>query len=221
MVTEPCPRLFVLDTNVLLHDPTALFRFEEHDLYVPMVVLEELDATKKGASELARNARQVSRFLDELIGDADRRAIEQGLPLPQPTSARNGDLPGEPMTPPGSPGSRGGRLFLQTEQLSVDLPAPVPGNKPDHIILAVAIALGPLRPERTVILVSKDINLRIKARVLGVPAEDYYSDRVIDDARLLYAGTHELPPISGRVMARTCAAGRSMAVPSMKCTGRR
>lgn len=191
MVTEPCPRLFVLDTNVLLHDPTALFRFEEHDLYVPMVVLEELDAAKKGASELARNARQVSRFLDELIGDADRRAIEQGLPLPQPTNARNGDLPGGPMTPPGP---RGGRLFLQTEQLSVDLPAPVPGNKPDHIILAVAIALGPLRPERTIILVSKDINLRIKARVLGVPAEDYYSDRVIDDARLLYAGTHELPP---------------------------
>ena len=218
MVTESCPRLFVLDTNVLLHDPTALFRFEEHDLYVPMVVLEELDAAKKGASELARNARQVSRFLDELIGDADRRAIEQGLPLPQPTSARNGDLSGGPMTPLEP---RGGRLFLQTEQLSVDLPAPVPGNKPDHIILAVAIALGPLRPERTVILVSKDINLRIKARVLGVPAEDYYSDRVIDDARLLYAGTHELPPISGRVMARTCAAGRSTAVPSMKCGGRR
>lgn len=185
MVTEPCPRLFVLDTNVLLHDPTALFRFEEHDLYVPMVVLEELDAAKKGASELARNARQVSRFLDELIGDADRGAIEEGLPLPQPTSGRNGDFPAGPP---------GGRLFLQTEQLSADLPTPVPGNKPDHIILATAIALGPLRPERTVILVSKDINLRIKARVLGVPAEDYYSDQVIDDARLLYAGTHELPP---------------------------
>jgi PhoH-like ATPase len=179
-------RLFVLDTNVLLHDPTALFRFQEHDLYVPMVVLEELDAAKKGASELARNARQVSRFLDELIGDADRAAIERGLPLPAPSGGRNGELPEGP--------PRGGRLFLQTEQLSQDLPSPLPGNKPDHIILAAAIALRPLHPGDTVTLVSKDINLRIKARVLGVPAEDYFSDRVIDDARLLYAGTHELPP---------------------------
>ncbi len=177
--------MFVLDTNVLLHDPTALFRFEEHDVYVAMVVLEELDAAKKGASELARNARQVSRFLDELIGHADRRSIEQGLPLPAPQSGQNGEVPEGP--------PRGGRLFLQTEKLSEVLPVPLPGNKPDHIILAVAIALRPLYPERTVILVSKDINLRIKARVLGIPAEDYYSDRVIDDARLLYPGTHELP----------------------------
>ena len=60
-------RLFILDTNVLMHDPTALFRFQEHDVYLPMVVLEEMDAGKKGVSEVARNVRQVSRFLDELM----------------------------------------------------------------------------------------------------------------------------------------------------------
>ena len=80
-------RLYVLDTNVLMHDPTALFRFAEHDIFLPMAVMEELDAAKKGVSEVARNARQVSRFLDELIGDADHARIESGLALPAPGEA--------------------------------------------------------------------------------------------------------------------------------------
>src|ERR1700682_2327909 len=75
-------RLFVLDTNVLMHDPTAIFRFEEHDIYLPMVVLEELDANKKGLSEASRNARQVSRFLDDMIRGATKARIDRGLPLP-------------------------------------------------------------------------------------------------------------------------------------------
>ena len=66
----PGRHLFVLDTNVLMHDPSAIFRFHEHDIFVPMVVLEELDAAKKGLSEVARNARHVSRLLDSLIGEA-------------------------------------------------------------------------------------------------------------------------------------------------------
>src|ERR1051325_9858751 len=74
-------KLFVLDTNVLMHDPTSLFRFEEHDVFLPMVVLEELDDHKKGMSEVARNARQVSRTLDALVGGNDDDAIEQGIPL--------------------------------------------------------------------------------------------------------------------------------------------
>ena len=77
-------RLFVLDTNVLMHDPTAIFRFQEHDVYLPMVVLEELDANKKGLSEASRNVRQVSRFLDDLMRDATRDEIDVGLPLPSP-----------------------------------------------------------------------------------------------------------------------------------------
>src|SRR5690349_24612348 len=74
-------RLFVLDTNVLMHDPTAIFRFQEHDVYLPMVVLEELDSNKKGLSEASRNVRQVSRFLDDLMRDATKEEIDAGLPL--------------------------------------------------------------------------------------------------------------------------------------------
>src|SRR3954469_1794031 len=75
-------RIFVLDTNVLMHDPTAIFRFDEHDIFIPMIVLEELDAGKKGVSEAARNVRQVSRFLDELMEGADKARIDKGLELP-------------------------------------------------------------------------------------------------------------------------------------------
>ena len=77
-------RIYVLDTNVLMHDPTALFRFEEHDVFLPMTVLEELDAAKKGTSEVSRNARQVSRFINELIESGNGKHIEQGLELRLP-----------------------------------------------------------------------------------------------------------------------------------------
>src|SRR5271169_2188433 len=102
-------KIFVLDTNVLMHDPSALFRFEEHDLFIPMVVLEELDAAKKGTSEVSRNARQVSRFLDELMRDKDHAQIEKGIALPAPQSAKgaaNGNGNGGTHTAPAS-----GRLF--------------------------------------------------------------------------------------------------------------
>ena len=174
-------RLFVLDTNVLLHDPSCLFRFAEHDLFIPMMVLEELDAAKKGVSEVARNARQVSRTLDDLIGPADREAIEAGLALPSPIN-----------TTGAHPAS--GKLFLQTSPLTNAMPAGLPGNTPDNSILGTALALRAAQPKRDVTLVSKDINLRIKARVVGVTAEDYYNDKVLDDINLLYTGTRELPP---------------------------
>src|SRR5512138_767292 len=75
-------RIFVLDTNVLMHDPTAIFRFDEHDIFIPMVVLEELDAGKKGLSEAARNVRQVSRFMDEMIGNVSKAQIDRGIAIP-------------------------------------------------------------------------------------------------------------------------------------------
>src|SRR3954468_23063311 len=75
-------RIFVLDTNVLMHDPTAIFRFDEHDIFIPMIVLEELDANKKGVSEASRNVRQVSRFLDELMANAGQAEIDKGIALP-------------------------------------------------------------------------------------------------------------------------------------------
>src|SRR5258706_14519529 len=86
-------RLFLLDTNVLMHDPTAIFRFEEHDIYIPMTVLEELDAGKKGLSESARNVRQVSRFLDELMKGASKKQIDRGLALPTAIPINHGKRP--------------------------------------------------------------------------------------------------------------------------------
>jgi PhoH-like ATPase len=172
----PGQHLFVLDTNVLMHDPSAIFRFQEHDIFVPMVVLEELDAAKKGLSEVARNARHVSRLLDSLIGEADQDSILAGLPLP------SGGGNGNP-----------GRVFFQTEDARHALPTSLPGGNPDNSILSVAIALQQARPDTSTVLVSKDINLRIKARVLGIRAEDYLDDMVLDDASLLYNGMTELP----------------------------
>jgi len=173
--------LFVLDTNVLMHDPTSIFRFHEHDIFLPMMVLEELDRGKKGMSEVARNARQTSRFLDELMQGASKGEIDAGLPLPAPVNGRRGE-----------PGHRG-HLFFQTEHLPDLLPETLPGNTPDNNILGTALALQKKFRESEVTLVSKDINLRIKASLLGIRAEDYYNDQVLDDATLLYHGMEALP----------------------------
>ena len=168
-------KLFVLDTNVLMHDPTSLFRFDEHDIFLPMVTLEELDNHKKGMSEVARNARQASRFLDEVVS-AHETDIEAGIPL----TAKGTNL-------------ASGRLFMQTRALDGGLPTSLPTLKADNHILGVALSLQKLYPQRQVILVSKDINMRIKARVIGVPAEDYFNDKVLEDTDLLYTGVQELP----------------------------
>jgi PhoH-like ATPase len=171
-------RLLVLDTNVLMHDPAAIFRFQEHDVFLPMAVLEELDAAKKGLTEVARNVRQVSRFLDGLTCNATQSAIERGLPLATNGMAAN---------------AGSGVLYLQTQNLHFDLPDAMPGNKPDNNILATSLALQNIHPDSTVTLVSKDINLRIKASVLGLHAEDYFNDQVLDDVDLLYTGSDSLP----------------------------
>ncbi len=174
-------RLFVLDTNVLMHDPTSIFRFEEHDVYLPMVVLEELDSHKKGLSESSRNVRQVSRFLDDMMRDATKETIDRGLPLPNGYSGNHGKKPST------------GRLFFQTRPLSDVLPDGVPGHGGDNAILAQTLALQSEQKDARVILVSKDINLRIKAAVLGVHAEDYYSDKTLEDSDVLYNGMSALP----------------------------
>ncbi|WP_020650404.1 PhoH family protein [Solimonas variicoloris] len=180
-------KIFVLDTNVLLHDPSSLYRFEEHDLFIPMVVLEELDAAKKGSSEIARNARQVSRFLDELMHDKNHAQIEKGLPLPGVRGSASSQGRGRG----GEPAS--GKLFFQTRPSEAVLPGLMPGNKPDNSILVNALDLQAKNPNRHVALVSKDINLRIKAAIVGVHTEDYHNDQVLDDLDLLYTGYKELP----------------------------
>ena len=182
-------RLFVLDTNVLMHDPTAIFRFQEHDVYLPMVVLEELDANKKGLSEASRNVRQVSRFLDDLMRDATKDEIDVGLPLPSTHGIGINDDGDDDGDKPGTTG----RLFFQTRQLSSALPDYLPGHGADNAILSQTLALQALHHESRVTLVSKDINLRIKAAVVGVHAEDYYSDKTIEDADVLYTGLAPLP----------------------------
>jgi PhoH-like ATPase len=174
--------LFVLDTNVLMHDPTCIFQFKEHDIFLPMVVLEELDHGKKGMSEVARNVRQATRFLDQLLCNADKSEIDAGLPI-GPVSATGGLI-----SPPS------GRLFFQTQPMDLRLPEALPGSGADNNILGTARALHDCRPDRQVIIVSKDINLRIKAAVLGIPAEDYSNDQVLEDAMLLYTGVERLPP---------------------------
>ncbi len=174
-------KVFVLDTNVLMDDPAAIFRFAEHDIYIPMTVLEELDAAKKGMSDVARNARQASRFLDELVGAADGGPLSAGLPLPDAgTGARAGQ--------------RGrGRLFFQTrihDQPLRELPL---RNLADNVILGAVLGVQQERSEDLVILVSKDINLRIKATILGIAAEDYLSDTAMEDADMLVTGVEALP----------------------------
>lgn len=169
-------RIFVLDTNVLMHDPAAIFRFKEHDIHLPMVVLEELDAAKKGMSEASRNARQASRFLDELMTGSSKAEIDAGLALCSVLPKENGDE------------LSSGRLFFETQLLTGSLPASLPGNLPDNSILATSLTLQQANVDALVTLVSKDINLRIKAAILGVHAEDYYNDRALDDVDLLFRG---------------------------------
>jgi len=175
-------KLFVLDTNVLLHDPMCLFRFEEHDIFLPMIVLEELDGHKKGTTEVARNGRQTSRTLDALAG-AQGADIAKGLKLD--TTGHRG---------------AGGKLFFQTAPLDYSLPTSLPQGKADNQILGVVHALrdlysqdAPGRPKQEVVLVSKDINMRVKARALGLAADDYQNDKTLEDGDLLYAGSLALP----------------------------
>ncbi|TXT41606.1 MAG: PhoH-like ATPase [Comamonadaceae bacterium] len=168
-------KLFVLDTNVLLHDPSCLFRFEEHDVFLPMIVLEELDAHKKGMTEVARNGRQTSRTLDALAGHL-AGDITQGLQL-----NTTGHI------------EASGKLFFQTQLLNYTLPSSLPQGKADNQILGVVESLKQQYAPREVVLVSKDINMRVKARALGLSSEDYQNDKTLEDGDLLYSGAFALP----------------------------
>ena len=173
-------KIFVLDTNVLLHDPMSLFRFDEHDVYLPMITLEELDGHKKGMTEVARNARQVSRDLDALAADMSNR--QQADPSAGIALSKTGHV------------EAGGKLYFQTTGMAINLPTGLPQGKADNQILGVVQALRDLhQAEREVVLVSKDINMRIKARALGLPAEDYFNDKTLEDGDLLYTGVLPLP----------------------------
>ncbi len=158
-------KVFVLDTNVLLHDPRAIFAFEDNDVLIPIVVIEELDKFKKGADEIGRNARQVSRILDDY---RQKGKLSQGVALP-----------------------KGGTLRVELNHQSPEyLPNELIATKADNRILATALNLKK-RDALPVILVTKDTNLRIKADAVGLDAEDFESETITIDE--LYTGEVEFP----------------------------
>ena len=163
---------YVLDTNVLLHDPTAIFRFQEHDIYIPLVVLEELDKHKKGTADIARNARQVTRMLADMLVDG---SMEAGFPLTAPSG-----------------GSATGRLYFRGEddEAADTVLGVLEQDKADNKILACAMGL--LKSGHNTVLVTKDINLRVKAMASDIPAQDYRSDKVLSDEDVLPSGFIEV-----------------------------
>jgi PhoH-like ATPase len=166
-------KMYVLDTNVLIHDPNALLNFEEHDVIIPMTVLEELDGLKSGKQSVAADCRQAIRHIDKLLGDASPVEIERGVPI---VRARLGEPLGTLS------------ILMGTEHLGAHS---LPDNLNDNKIINNLAALQAKHKDREIILVSKDINMRLKARGFGVEAEDYQTDQLIDDINLLPTGYKE------------------------------
>jgi PhoH-like ATPase len=153
-------KIFVLDTNVLLHDYKCIYNFEENDIVIPIVVLEELDKLKRGSDTINLHAREFTRELDAISGDG---LFEGGVSL----------------------GNKLGKIFVETgKPFSKAIQESFPEQTPDHRIIAIAdhIRLKYENSARQVILVSKDINLRMKAKSLGINAQDYKSDKIHDIA---------------------------------------
>lgn len=165
-------RLFVLDTNVLLHDPYCVLKFKEHDIYVPFVTLEELDGKKSGNQDVNRNARQATRLIEEIVSQ-DGFTMETGFPL----ESFNG-------------GHAKGRLFVQRESL------PFLANehlrKNDNLYLSALDHLNRQHQGREVLMVTKDLNLRIKARAMGFISQDYLHDHALEDADFIYRGWRQV-----------------------------
>lgn len=157
------PKVYLLDTSVLVHDPAALFRFAAHDIYLPLAVLQGLDEARHGNAEQAGNALQAARFLDERLTGTDPAQLERGIPL------------GEGL----------GKLHFLTEQDE---------NGASCSVLQAALRLAATASELQIVVVARDINLRIQANALGLHAEDHESDIPVDDPDLLPRGMHELHP---------------------------
>lgn len=168
-------KMYVLDTNVLIHDPNALLNFEEHDVIIPMTVLEELDSLKSGKQTVAADCRQAIRNIDNLLGDASPKDIEKGVPI----------LRGKKADPLGTLS-----IIMSTEGAGNHS---LPEHLNDNKIINTLAALQARHKSRDIILVSKDINMRLKARGFGVEAQDYHNDQLLDDIDLLPKGYKEFP----------------------------
>ncbi|MFL1467301.1 PhoH family protein [Marinobacter sp. DUT-3] len=167
--------MYVLDTNVLIHDPNALLNFEEHDVILPMTVLEELDSLKSGKQAVAADCRQAIRNIDKLLGDASPKDIEKGVPIVRAKKA-------EPL------GTLS--ILMSTENHGNHS---LPEHLNDNKIINTLAALQEQHKSRDIILVSKDINMRLKARGFGVEAQDYHNDMLLDDIDLLPKGYKQFP----------------------------
>lgn len=168
-------KIFVLDTNVILHDAQCLFKFHEHDIAIPITVLEELDNFKKGDSDIHFQARQFLRSLDELAGNV---MSDEGVSL--------GDELGSL------------RVLMNLPYRQAD--STLLSDTADHRILKTALATSSLLPESDVVLVTKDTNLRLKAKAFGMVAQDFSNDKIrhLDD---LYSGKRVIDDVSSRAIA--------------------
>jgi PhoH-like ATPase len=164
-------KMYVLDTNVLIHDPASIHNFEEHQVVIPMTVLEELDKLKIGKASIATDCREAIRQIDRIIGDATPAAIAKGVPIVRPG--------GETL---GSFSILLGDVDNRSKTLSSDLN--------DNRIINSLVNLQEKYPRREVILITKDINMRLKARSCGVGAQDYQNDQLLTDVSMLETGYH-------------------------------
>lgn len=165
---------YVLDSNVLIHDPNAVLNFKEHQVVIPITVLEELDKLKNGKQTIAADCRQAIRLIDRIVGAASPEAIEQGVPINREAS-----------------GATEGSLSIQMNSAPPDVTL-LPTELNDNKIINAVCHLKNQHPDRNFVLVTKDINMRLKARGCGLMAEDYHSDQQIADVRYLPRGFAEL-----------------------------
>ncbi len=168
------PKCYVLDTNVLIHDPNSVFNFEEHEVLIPMVVLEELDKLKIGNSSVSADCRQAVRTIDAILGNADPKEITRGVPIRRMESS-------EPQ----------GRLSILMQ--SHEVVKHLNDTTNDNLIINELISLQKRMINRDVVLITKDINMRLKARGCGLQAEDYHNDQLISDIDRLTTGYHLIP----------------------------
>ena len=172
---EDQKKTYVIDTNVLIHDPNSLLNFEEHRVVIPMTVLEELDKLKSGKSHTAADCRAAIRQIDKVLGSATPQQVEEGIPIP-----RGGDN-----------APQGTLTVLMAEQNKTF--APLPSDLNDNRIINDVFAMKEQFPDSRYILVTKDINMRLKARACGIESEDYHNDQLVSDIKQLTRGYFEVP----------------------------
>ena len=168
-------KVYVLDTNVLIHDPNSVMNFEEHRVVIPMTVLEELDKLKSGKSNVATDCRMAIRLIDKVLGHASPEEVEAGVPIPRA-------------------GQTEGSLSVLMPRMDNDSDSEIclPEHLNDNRIINDVVALKSRDPSRRYVLVTKDINMRLKARACGIDSEDYHNDQLVSDIRQLTRGYYEV-----------------------------